>query len=75
VRSTEASRDIDSPATQILKLLSLGQFERLVGCCDNGLPQLLLQIAEGTLTRGRGRPAREFQQVQRMTQHQVGSQQ
>jgi hypothetical protein len=67
-------RHIDSPAAQILKLLSLDQFERLFGCRDNGLLQLL-QIAEGTLTRGRGRPAGEFQQDQQMTQHLVGRQQ
>ena len=67
-------RHIDSPAAQVLKLLSLDQFERLVGCRDNGLLQLL-QIAESTFTRGRGRPAGEFQYDQRMRQDLVSRQQ
>jgi hypothetical protein len=67
-------RHIDSPAAQVLKLLTLDQLERLFGCRDNGLLQLL-QIAEGTFTRSRGRPAGEFQDDQRMRQYLVGRQQ
>lgn len=67
-------RHIDSPAAQVLKLLSLDQCERLVGCRDNGLLQLL-QIAESTFTRGRERPAGEFQHDQRMRQDLVSRQQ
>jgi hypothetical protein len=63
-------RHIDGAAAQVLKLLVLYQCKRLFGRCDDGLLQLF-EIAERALTRGRGRPARDFQHDQRMTQHPV----
>jgi len=62
------------PAAQVLKMLSLDQFKCFFGRRNNGLPQFL-EVAERTLTRGRGRPAGEFQHYQRMTQHLIRRQQ
>ena len=57
---------IHRSAAQVLKVFSLDQFNRIFGRRNNGLPQLL-EIAERTLTRSRGRPAGEFQHYQRVT--------
>jgi hypothetical protein len=58
-------RHIDRPTAQILQLLSFDQFKRFLGRSNDGLLQPL-EVAERALTRGRGRPAGEFQNDKRM---------